>query len=119
MNDRFWNDLILTSRIRYTPSYKGADDLQVHSKGKIGMHPESAVLDIHCKSKGDGYLRGGNLGKHKATQDNSQEVENLPNDIPPSEIDSSSSLHLYAGKEDDLHNVREFQRGRKLFKSKD
>lgn len=52
-------------------SYKGSNDLQVHSREKMGMHPENAALAIHCNSKANEYLWGGNLDRQKRIQHNS------------------------------------------------
>lgn len=37
-------------------SGKGADDMQAHSRGKIGIHSEHAALDIHRNGKVNGYI---------------------------------------------------------------
>lgn len=35
---------------------KGSDDLEVHSREKIEIHPENAALDIRCSIKSNDYL---------------------------------------------------------------
>lgn len=58
-------------QLRVTYLLKSSNDLQVHSREKMGMHPENAALAIHCNSKANEYLWGGNLDRQKRIQHNS------------------------------------------------